>query len=613
MALAISIEGKGVIANCDQLTNDTGGSGTDDWLELGGGSISDEADAFLYGTTSIGNQYASKSGWTYLNMTTALDFDTAGAEEGQFIYIWLNIAAPNAFDTIANKGFAIRLGTTTTDYREYVIAGEDDSNGWAGGWKLFVVDPTKPGTVTDTGTFDVGDVGLVGIWIDTNASVRADSIFIDQIAVGNGLRITGTWDSGTYGGAWEEVLAYCNDYSNRAWGMLQERDGVYYAFGKFWIGDSTQAADTVFEDSGKFIQFGTSQYYYSSGWVSTMPTDAYGIIIEDHATYTTDFKDGIQVGTEEQGRSGSVFIGNADQAVSMDLYGGSNSSSLTELYGTQFVKLTGAINLGDNSNHIVYSCVFDQCAQFDPVGAPEIRNCQFINTIDTDAALLWNEGIDIQNCSFIANTTGAGIEHPVITSNSYTYTNLVFSGNSPYDILNTPNASTVSAGSFTVGRGYKIKTAGDTVWTDIGAADNNVGTKFVATGIGSGTGDATDLLVISKGGISDPTTSEDAGTEADELLLSSIEITINVQDADTVDIEGAQVGIYTIPGRAEIMNEATTAGGVAYEAYSGTTPGDVEIRVRKASVGDTKYKPYSTLANISSDYTLLVTLEEQLF
>jgi hypothetical protein len=45
-----------------------------------------------------------------------------------------------------------------------------------------------------------------------------------------------------------------------------------------------------------------------------------------------------------------------------------------------------------------------------------------------------------------------------------------------------------SGGSFVVGTEYRITTAGDTVWTAIGAEDNEVGTIFVATGIGSGSG-----------------------------------------------------------------------------------------------------------------------------
>lgn len=51
-------------------------------------------------------------------------------------------------------------------------------------------------------------------------------------------------------------------------------------------------------------------------------------------------------------------------------------------------------------------------------------------------------------------------------------------------------ASTVSAGSFVVDDTYQIKTVGTTDFTAIGAASNTVGVVFVATGVGSGTGDA---------------------------------------------------------------------------------------------------------------------------
>ena len=94
MALTIAIEGKGVIANCDSLTADTGGAGTGTWHELGGGSISLNPDVYLYGSNSIGSQYASKSGWTYFDEKTGLDFTpTTGTETDQFIYIWVNILA----------------------------------------------------------------------------------------------------------------------------------------------------------------------------------------------------------------------------------------------------------------------------------------------------------------------------------------------------------------------------------------------------------------------------------------------------------------------------------------------------------------------------------------
>lgn len=52
------------------------------------------------------------------------------------------------------------------------------------------------------------------------------------------------------------------------------------------------------------------------------------------------------------------------------------------------------------------------------------------------------------------------------------------------------DGTTVSAGSFTVGLDYVIVTSGDTDFTAIGAADNNPGTFFTATGAGAGTGTA---------------------------------------------------------------------------------------------------------------------------
>lgn len=438
MALTISIEGKGVIANADSLTVDTGGLGTGTWHELGGGTVSLNPDVPLYGNASIGSKYASKSGWTYFDVKTALDFTpTTGTEDGQFIYMWILIQSKSAFDTLANNGFAIRAGSSTTDYREYKIAGTLDANGWNGKWKCFVIDPTKAGSVADTGTFDISSVQYFGVWIDTIVSVRADSIFLSQIAVGSGLRITGTSTTG-----WKDVVDYCTDLANRAWGMFEEREGIYYCKGKIYIGDTGQAADTSFADSERVIQFETSEYYDSTNaWVSTVPVDAFGIVIEDNASFKTTFSDGVIVGTDN-GRSGSTIIGNANEDISIDLYGGNHADSTTTLFGTNFKAIYGVINSGNDAQHKFLGVSFADCSQFDPVGAPVIRNCTFAETSDSDAALLWNENIDIQICNFIANTSGAAIEHPSAIGTPYGYTDLLFSGNT-FDALNSSGSAIV--------------------------------------------------------------------------------------------------------------------------------------------------------------------------
>ena len=58
------------------------------------------------------------------------------------------------------------------------------------------------------------------------------------------------------------------------------------------------------------------------------------------------------------------------------------------------------------------------------------------------------------------------------------------------DSIGTYSTTTTTAGSFVVGKYYKIASAGNTTFTGIGAANNNVGTIFKATGAGSGTGTA---------------------------------------------------------------------------------------------------------------------------
>ena len=58
------------------------------------------------------------------------------------------------------------------------------------------------------------------------------------------------------------------------------------------------------------------------------------------------------------------------------------------------------------------------------------------------------------------------------------------------DSVGTYSSTATTAGNFVVDKYYKIASAGNTSFTGIGAANNNVGTIFKATGVGSGTGTA---------------------------------------------------------------------------------------------------------------------------
>jgi hypothetical protein len=89
------------------------------------------------------------------------------------------------------------------------------------------------------------------------------------------------------------------------------------------------------------------------------------------------------------------------------------------------------------------------------------------------------------NLLYAANYTsfGANVGNAMTWSGTCTYLGSQVAANST-------QGSAVTAGSFLVGSGYVIITTGTTSFTSIGAANNNPGSRFVATGVGSGTGTA---------------------------------------------------------------------------------------------------------------------------
>ena len=90
-----------------------------------------------------------------------------------------------------------------------------------------------------------------------------------------------------------------------------------------------------------------------------------------------------------------------------------------------------------------------------------------------------------------ALTTAASLGYKIIPTVA-TVTGDGFLAANPKVVSSIAFQNTVTAGSFIVGTKYKIIStgSGSTNFTLIGSADNNVGTVFTATGIGSGTGSA---------------------------------------------------------------------------------------------------------------------------
>jgi hypothetical protein len=219
-------------------------------------------------------------------------------------------------------------------------------------------------------------------------------------------------------------------------------------------------------------------------------------------------------------------------------------------------------NLADASGHYVDSCTFTQCRIVDP-GTVSFTNNTFSNPVSsgTGAILFDADGTDnISGLSFISGGVGHAIY--IDTSGYYTLTNFSYTG---YGSTGTTDA---------------------VVHNDSGGP----------------------VTLNISGGTSPTYYNNAAGSST--TLVQTVTITVTVIDEAGDPVENAQVALYV--GETQVMNEDTSAMGVAAEDYGGSTPTQATLRIRKGSSTDTpKYLPISSTQTITGDgLTVTITLIE---
>jgi hypothetical protein len=526
-------------------------------------------EVYIQNSNSIGFQANNKDGygWFDYSGTGSFDFTSGGTHEGQHIFIWINCTTMGGTDLVANNGLYLMFGSSDTDFDCYVIGGSDALERYAGGWARFALDPRK------TATFQMGSgatkssVSRFGVGIEMTTASRSDNLFVDRIDVGWGLRIYGTSTDG-----WADVVDADMNTTANVYGILQEKEGIYYSYGRLEVGDNVSTNGTTFSDTDRIIRWVSQQYYSSGGsWVDMIGDDFFKLSIVSNSTNATNFTDGIQVGTGDtsRGRNGSVFLGSDLHITNVSLADTNNAANTLNLYGTTFRYMAGGVSARGDSDHKLYGCIIDQCGIFDPGGPVSIRNSTFSSTTDdgySGSSFYWTpSGIDIKNSSFIANTHATYDPHGILhtASGIVQYDNLKFAGND-YDIA--------------------------------------------LSGVLS-----TDFLTVESINTSDPGTYEviyGSGVSIDNAVF----LTVNVENNVGTAISGVAVAIYTASGTVtQLMNEFTTPAGQAQESYNylGTMP--ITIRLRKSSAGDTRYYPITAVGEIgSTGFTLTAVMSEDI-
>lgn len=116
--------------------------------------------------------------------------------------------------------------------------------------------------------------------------------------------------------------------------------------------------------------------------------------------------------------------------------------------------------------------------------------------IDSKSAITGNEIItNVQSVNGLKVSSGVIDTVGYLTlSQPYTIQTLGSTTNTQWNTI--AGTTNVTAGSFVPGRTYVIVSPGSTDFTLIGAANNTIGTSFIATGVGSGTGTALQTYLI---------------------------------------------------------------------------------------------------------------------
>ena len=529
------------------------------------GSLGTATDSPREGGTNLSDQASQEQYQIYYGVTAA-DWSN------RTIFGWQKAADPASEADAAGAGFAMYIGDGTNN-RSYDCGGSDNYaffySGWSS-WRLNTAGlPTSfiqngGGAPTITNISRVGYAGQRTI----KANGSTDNVNIDVLRWVSNSNPALLIEGGTTGarGTFAEIVTE-DENTNNAWGMIRELVGGGKAYEvMFGLQIGSLDATAYFDDadfqcflngsltSGGTISAGSMDFTFV-GWAS--------------GTNVINFDN---------------FLFQSIGAVSNWDMSDTDIDTLLWSNG-QFVDMgTFIFQAQDATNKTLTNLIWVNCGQVDLVGI-DANNLTFNGTTDALGAIEWNGNsapANQDNLTFNSDGTGHAIEIN----------------------LNTASLTTINVSGY-VFDGYagQSGTAGNRVFYIDNALDGDVTINLT---------DSEALNVQGGGaGFSYETAPGYTGTVT---INATVDLTINVEDEAGNPIQNAQTAIYLLDSPfTELMNEDTTAGGVATQAFNYSTPTDIKIRVRKSETTDNpRYQAFSATGQITaSGFSLTVTLKEQ--
>ena len=240
----------------------------------GGAGLSADPDFAIQGTNSVTKQVTgagTQKGMVYDNGATI----TLGTDD--HVFVWVYATCPGLLDTLTNSGMTVTIGTTTGNYNDYSVAGNDTFI--KGGHRCW---PIKYSTGIPSPGTQTGTPGASPQWfggqLKVTGTLRAANLAVDVSRYGTGAYITAgeVANPATFDG-----FATQNDLLANQWGILANVAGGYALQGRFVIGQNNSKVATLayFDDSNVSVVFQDTPH---------TNTDFSQVII-DHASSTLNW------------------------------------------------------------------------------------------------------------------------------------------------------------------------------------------------------------------------------------------------------------------------------------------------------------------------------------
>jgi hypothetical protein len=239
------------------------------WSSIGGGQGGSAEPSFAYQGTNLFNRKVSSSTGAGFYYTPTLDGGSpVDMSTPPYNTLMVKCAVTDFGGLRSTNGVRIRIGSSSSAYKEFVIAGSLAKKASysaypeRGGFLIIPIDPNLTWNY-ESGSLNATSVNYFGmVAAFTQSTAKSENVGLDALDVGEGLYLVGGDGAGPVA-TFQDFFNFDEGNKANRYGFFTKlASGLYRAFGTIKIGDGS--TPTVFESVDETVLFYDG--YFADGW-----------------------------------------------------------------------------------------------------------------------------------------------------------------------------------------------------------------------------------------------------------------------------------------------------------------------------------------------------------